>query len=417
MPDRCVNTNRGDARVKGLNSLKTEKRRRSRARLGAAAFLGAASLLLAACGSASGGGGDNGGDQPKQQVSIEVSPAANEQPPPNKPINVRASGGALTNVTVTNEKGKQVKGEFSPDKKTWHTTEPLGFGATYQVNANAGGAGKKQTDKKAQVHTLAPQATAYPALIPPPNAGNSVGVGLPLVVQFDHKIKDKAAAERSLQVTSTPNQEGSWHWIDDKQVDYRPKDFWKPGTKIHLHVGIYGKDLGGGVYGKADRDLDLNVHDSWIAKADAKSEQMTIEHDGKPVKTMPVSMGKDETPTHSGTHVISSKSREYTMDSCTFGNCGGPGSYRTKEKYAERISNDGEFVHENPASVGSQGSSNVSHGCVNLNEANASWFFDQFGIGDVVEVANGGQKLPVYDMYGDWSLSWDDWVKGSALHG
>ena len=31
-----------------------------------------------------------------------------------------------------------------------------------------------------------------------------------------------------------------------------------------------------------------------------------------------------------------------------------------------RISNNGEFIHANPASTDAQGSSNVTHGCVNL---------------------------------------------------
>ncbi|WP_051898603.1 L,D-transpeptidase [Sciscionella sediminilitoris] len=393
----------------------TKNRRQNRARLGVVALAGAATLLLAACSGGSGNGGSGGGGDDAQDATIAITPAASAQLSPNAPINVKVANGKLTNVAVTNEKGKAVKGEFSPDKTSWHTTEDLGYGATYNVDAKANGDGKN-TDKKSTVHTIDPKTTAYPALIPPPGSNNSIGVGLPLVVQFDHKITDKAAAEKALQVTSTPNQEGAWHWIDDKQVDYRPKEFWKPGTKIHLHVGIYGVNLGDGVYGKADRDLDLTVHDSWIAKADANTEKMTIEHNGKAVKTMPVSMGKDDTPTHSGTHVVSSKSRSYQMNSCTYGVCSGPHAYNTTEYYAERISNDGEFVHENPASVGSQGSSNVSHGCINLNEANASWFFENFGVGDVVEVANGGGKLPVYDLYGDWSLSWDQWLKGSALH-
>jgi hypothetical protein len=66
--------------------------------------------------------------------------------------------------------------------------------------------------------------------------------------------------------------------------------------------------------------------------------------------------------------------------------------------------------------VGSQGGANVSHGCVNLSPANAQWFFDHFGIGDVVEVTNsGGKQLPLDDTYGDWELTWAQWQKGSAV--
>ena len=156
---------------------------------------------------------------------------------------------------------------------------------------------------------------------------------------------------------------------------------------------------------------------SWIAKADGSSEQMQIFHNGQMVKSMPISMGKDATPTHLGAHVISDKQANYTMDSCTYGVCPpDPKAYRSNEKWSERISNDGEFVHENPNSVGAQGSSNVSHGCINLNDANATWFFQNMGLGDVVEVTNsGGPQLPVWDLYGDWSKSWADWQAGSAI--
>jgi hypothetical protein len=95
--------------------------------------------------------------------------------------------------------------------------------------------------------------------------------------------------------------------------------------------------------------------------------------------------------------------------------CGGPNAYNETEYWDERISNSGEFVHENPDTVGQQGNSNVSHGCINLNAADAQWFFNHFGIGDVVEVANsGGPQLPLYDRYGDWAVPWGTWSAGNA---
>src|SRR5205085_11732028 len=138
-----------------------------------------------------------------------------------------------------------------------------------------------------------------------------------------------------------------------------------------------------------DRSLDFSIHDSWIAKADGNTEQMQIFHNGQQVNAMPISMGKDSTPTHIGPHVISDKQQQVIMDSCTYGVCPpDPNAYREPELWDERISEDGEFVHENPASVNSQGHTNVSHGCINLDTANAMWFFQNFGLGDVVEVRN-----------------------------
>jgi lipoprotein-anchoring transpeptidase ErfK/SrfK len=381
----------------------------------------AATLLFSACSS---GDGDNAAPGAPGESSSAAAPAAVAIEPaaasgisPSTPIVVKATNGKLTAVTVTSGKGKTVAGEFSPDKLSWTSTEVLGYGGTYQVKADAQNADGKPAEKTAQVTTLTPKKQANANLIPAPAAVKSVGVGQPIVFSFGTAVKDKAAVEKALSVQSSPKQDGGWYWIDDKNVHYRPKEYWKPGTTLTVSAKIYGVNFGNGVYGAEDRTETYKVHDSWIAKADGNSEQMQIFHNGSMVKSMPISMGKDATPTHLGPHIISDKQANYTMDSCTYGVCPpDPKAYRSNEKFSERISNDGEFVHENPNSVGQQGSSNVSHGCINLNAANAEWFFNNFGLGDVVEVTNsGGPQLPVWDLYGDWSKSWADWQKGSAL--
>ncbi len=74
-------------------------------------------------------------------------------------------------------------------------------------------------------------------------------------------------------------------------------------------------------------------------------------------------------------------------------------------------------MHAAPWSVGQQGSSNVSHGCINLSTARAQWFYDFSQPGDVVEVVNSAGPLLSRadgDIY-DWSIPWDQWVAGSAL--
>ncbi|WP_406628731.1 Ig-like domain-containing protein [Amycolatopsis sp. WGS_07] len=385
----------------------------------------AATLLLSACSSGNDGsdagtpGSPGGSSQTATPATVSIEPANASGISPSTPIVVKAANGKLTDVTVTSAKGKAVAGEFAPDKLSWTTTEVLGYGGTYQVKAHAQGADGKSVEQQGQVTTLSPKKQANANLIPAPGAVKSsgVGVGQPIVFSFGVAVKNKAAVEKALTVESSPKQEGSWYWMDDKNVHYRPKEYWKPGTTLTVNAKIYGVDFGNGVYGADDRTETYKVHDSWIAKADGNSEQMQIFHNGSMVKSMPISMGKDATPTHLGPHVISDKQANYTMDSCTYGVCPpDPKAYRSNEKFSERISNDGEFVHENPNSVGQQGSSNVSHGCINLNAANAEWFFNNFGLGDVVEVTNsGGPQLPVWDLYGDWSKSWPDWQKGSAL--
>jgi lipoprotein-anchoring transpeptidase ErfK/SrfK len=349
--------------------------------------------------------------------AVAITAAGGDQVNPRTPIVVKVQDGRLSSVDVTTPEGKHVAGARERDGSGWHSTEVLGYESTYEVTAAAVGKDGKTTSQHKTIHTLAPKSQVYPSLIPVPKPGDVVGVGQPIVVRFDHDIKDRSAAEKGLEVTATPGQQGSWSWMSGREVHYRPRDYWKPGTKVSVKINLYGVDLGGGAYGQTDRTLDFTVHDSWVAKADGNTEQMQIFHNDQFVRSMPISMGKDITPTHLGAHVISDKQQKYTMDSCTYGVCpGDPKYYRSDELFAERISNDGEFVHENPASVAQQGSANVSHGCINLDHANAQWFFENFGLGDVVEIANsGGQQLPAWDTYGDWSVPWEKWQSGSAL--
>ena len=376
-------------------------------------------LVLAGCTSGGGGAGGWAGSSSANTAAVAIEPAGTAPVNPTSPVVVRATRGTLGTVTLSNAAtGRQVSGRLSADRTSWTSTEPLGYAATYRVSADAAMNGGAPVHQTATVTTLSPQAQAFPSFIPPPSA-TDVGVGQPLVVKFDQDVTDKAAAERALQVTSSPPQTGGWYWLSKREVHYRPQNYWAAGTTITVKANVYGIDLGNGVYGQTDRTETIHVHDSWIAKADGKTEQMQVFHNGQLVNTLPISLGSPGFPTHEGPHVISDKQPSIVMDSCTYGVCAGqPGYYRETVNLDERISNDGEFVHSAPWSVGQQGNSNVSHGCVNLAPNNAQWFFDNFGIGDVVEITNsGGARLQMGDNYGDWELPWPQWQAGSALHG
>lgn len=379
--------------------------------MAAAAGLIGAALLVGACSSAP--------PPPPPLAQVTVPVATGKAINPTTPIVVDAVGGKLTTVTVTNAQGKHVAGGLDGPATHWTTSEDLGYGGTYTVNATAVNADKKPTAKSFTVTTIDPATTAYANVIPSPDVvdGVGIGVGQPLVFQFTQPVKNKAAVQKLLTVTTTPAQPGSWYWIDDQNVHYRGPNYWQAGTKIHMEAKIYGVDLGDGVYGAEDTSVDYTVHDSWVAKADGSTELLTVFHNGQQVKQMPMSLGEPNNPSHNGPHVISEKAAQTVMDSCTYGVCqGDPGYYRETVYNDLRISNDGEFVHSAPWSVGQQGSANVSHGCVNLSPADSQWMFDHFGLGDVVEVTNsGGPPLPVWDTYGDWELSWKQWQEGSAI--
>lgn len=357
---------------------------------------------------------------PPARLAIALtSQAANADP--GQPVTVVAHGGQLSTVQMTNAStGAPIAGVFSDDHRGWHSSPELAYGTTYHLDVLAQGDDDGQARRSLSVTTLTPAGQAGVELIPGPDsvAATGVGVGQPLDVQFTHPVSDRAGAQTRLRVTTTPPQPGAWFWMDDQHVHYRPAQFWKPGTVIDLDARLYGASLGGGIYGAQDVHATYRVHDALIAEADGNTDQMAILQNGKLINTLPISMGKGSTPTHSGIHVVSDKDQTVQMNSCSFGICSGPQAYNVTEHWAERISNDGEFVHQNPDSVSAQGSTNVSHGCINLNEANSQWFFQHFGLGDVVEVTNsGGGALPIWDTYGDWSLPWPQWQTGKPPAG
>jgi lipoprotein-anchoring transpeptidase ErfK/SrfK len=389
--------------------------------------LGAASVLIAVLAlitavrgpaATSSALGEKPAPPPKPAATVAIQAGAGAPINPTIPINVTVANGTLQTVQVVDGKsGKTLPGTLSSDSAAWQSTGQLSYGDTYKVAVTAIGSDHLVVHQAGTVSTIKPVLQAYPSFIPAPSQ-NNVGVGQPIVVKFNHPVTDKAAAERALQVTSSPEQTGGWYWITPSEVHYRPQAYWQPHTTITLSAKLFGVDLGKGTFGETDRTETVHVHDSWVAKADGKSEKMDIYQNGELVKTMPISLGSPGHPSHSGPHVISDKQSSIIMDSCTYGVCkGDPGYYKEKVDLDERISNDGEFVHAAPWSVGQQGDSNVSHGCVNLSVPNAQWFFNHLGVGDVVEITNsGGPALPVYDTYGDWELSWSAWQAGSALN-
>jgi lipoprotein-anchoring transpeptidase ErfK/SrfK len=248
------------------------------------------------------------------------------------------------------------------------------------------------------------------------------GQAMPLVVEFGAPgiaPADRAAVERRLFVRSTPAQVGAWHWDSDIQVEYRPKDYWQPGTKIHGRLGLGGLPLGGGRYGRQDVTIDAAIDTvRREIKVDNASKQLTAEQDGQVVKTMPVSLGRPDKPSSSGTMVIMERLDKTTFDSSTYGTpVNSPDGYRTDVQFAERLTWDGQFIHAAPWSVAQQGHVNVSHGCVNVSTDNGQWIYNWVKVGDPVTVTGTEQQLNQGNGWTAWNLSWDDFRKGSALGG
>jgi hypothetical protein len=195
-----------------------------------------AAVVLSACsssgdstGSPSGGApAQSGGKQAAPDVAVTIDPAGGTNVNPTTPITVTAANGKLVDVTVTNaNKGKTVAGTLAGDGLSWVSTEALGYGTTYDVLAHAVSSDGNPVEHQSQLTTLTPKHQANANLIPASSvASTGVGVGQPIVFSFGQSVKNNAAVEKQLTVESTPKQDGGWLWIDDKNVHYRPKEYW-----------------------------------------------------------------------------------------------------------------------------------------------------------------------------------------------
>ena len=388
--------------------------------VGVVVVVAAVAGCTSSSGSSSGGGdkpaaGGGGGEQSSPTApaaTLAVVPAANAAAvAPADPVKVTATGGTLTSVSVAGS-GGAVKGALNPDKTVWTSTDKLGFGARYTVSAVATNADGQKTTTTSAFTTARATRTVFPAVSP--LNGMTVGVGMPIRVYFENPVTDRKAALARMKVTTSVPTVGAWRWFSATEVHWRPKTYWKPGTKVALDTDLRGVSLGAGTYGSvnADRHIAFTIGASHVSIADAKTHRMKVWINGKLTKDFPASLGK-EVPgrfTHNGVHVVTDKKASMTMDSTTFGLALDAGGYRVPVKFATRISNGGEFVHSAPWSVAQQGKENVSHGCVNLAPANAQWFYGISQPGDVVQVTGTPVPLTGKDTdIPDWTIPWSQW--------
>jgi lipoprotein-anchoring transpeptidase ErfK/SrfK len=329
------------------------------------------------------------------------------------PVTVSAEDGVLGAVTMVDEDGEPVPGRLSPDGLQWKTTEPLTYNTRYTLNAQSLGL-SGVTRQQMTFETHSPENLTMPYVLP--NDGEVVGVGQPVAVRFDENIPNRLAAQNAIKVTTNPPVEGAFYWLSNREVRWRPAAYWKPGTTIDVAVDTYGVDLGDGLFGQENVTTRFAIGDEVITSVDDNTKTLTVKRNGEVIKSMPVSMGKNSTPTNNGTYIVGDRLSHMIMDSSTYGvPTNSPNGYRTEVDWATQISYSGIYVHAAPWSVGSQGYSNVSHGCINVSNSNGQWFYDNSKRGDIVEIVNTvGSVLPGTDGLGDWNVPWEQWKAGNA---
>ncbi|MBV6760585.1 L,D-transpeptidase [Rhodococcus opacus] len=349
---------------------------------------------------------------------------------PVAPVSVQTSDGALESVTMTNNEGKVVDGIFTPDRLVWKPVGPLGYGKTYTLVISATNTDGVRSERTSTFSTVQPDNLTKPSFVTSGGNlltdGGTFGVGIIAVTHFDEPIVDRAAAEKALSVETSPKVDGSWYWVDDQNVHWRPQNYYAPGTRVTVRAKVYGVPLGEGLFGQEDASTSFTIGDAHMSVADDTTKQVTVTNNGEVVRTMPTSMGMGGTEvingqtlsfwTQPGIYTVLDKANPVVMDSSTYGlPVNSRLGYKESINYATRISTDGIYLHELEDTVWAQGNTNVSHGCLNLSRVNAQWFYDFSLPGDVVEVRNtGGEPLQLWQN-GDWSVPWDAWQAGSAL--
>lgn len=334
----------------------------------------------------------------------------------DQPVQVTAQDGRLRSVRVTSPAGA-LAGKLSGDGSRWRAEGRLEPGTTYRVGTVAirSDGRERRTSSTFTTAPLTLDEQTYPSIAP--LAGETVGVGMPVIVSFDVPVTDKASIERHLKVTSAPQQRGAWHWMSDYEVHWRPATYWKAGTQVTVDVDINSVPAGNGVYGQESRQISFDVGDAVISKVNAQTHQMQTFVNGALAKTTPITTGKPGFTTRSGVKVIIEKFREKRMNSETVGiSRDDPEAYDIDDvEYAMRVTYSGEFLHAAPWSVGSQGYENVSHGCTGMSTADAAWLYNITKRGDVVEYVGTDRPMTLDNGYGDWNASFADYAAGSAL--
>ncbi|SER74646.1 L,D-transpeptidase catalytic domain [Propionibacterium cyclohexanicum] len=393
--------------------------------------VGMGAVGLAACAPASESGGDAKGSNgtpvsrsehtpaptPIAAPVLAVSGAHGAEIYPDDPLTIAVTNGTVQSITVTDANGKEYKGSLSG--QTWKGERNFWPAKPYTVTAEV-------LDNSKTVRTLSQQFTTKATdtiVYLPTYATPNLGIGMPVYIQFRDAISDKAQRaeiERHATVTTHPEQAGSWGWVANKILMWRPQNYWEPGSTATVDLQFGGLKVGDGVYLADDSNYSINFGEAHLLKVDLTTQHMLVFKGGAQVRDCAVSTGKAGHETFTGTKVIMEKLATMVMDSSTYGvPATAAEGYKLDVANCQRVTWSGEFLHGAPWSVPQQGNTPTSHGCTNLSPDDAAWLFGFSLVGDPVEFSGnfpGTNSTPFQpdDGIGCWVYDWASWQQQSA---
>ncbi|MFJ7202498.1 Ig-like domain-containing protein [Streptomyces sp. NPDC098789] len=402
-----------------------------RARAAVAAMAAWAGLMGTLAGCTEGGGSpveiQLPGKARSPQEAIRVTPEDNAKGVPAEgPLTVHVPEGRLERVVVTKVEDateEQVPGSIDPDGLSWHPDAAAGrlaLAAKYTVDAVAVDGHDRRQARHTSFTTYVPEER-FIGYFKPENR-STVGTGMIVSFNFNLPIKNRAEVERAITITSEPAAEVTGHWFGSERIDFRPKEYWKPGTEVTVDMKLRDVEGAPGSYGVQSKTVRFTVGRRQVSTVDAAAHTMEVRRDGRLLSTIPISAGAPKNTTYNGKMVVSEMFDVTRMNGQTVGF---GGEYDIPDvPHAMRLTASGTFLHGNYwASPDTFGATNTSHGCIGLrddkgggSDTPAGWFFDRTLVGDVVEIVNSQDKTVAADNgLGGWNLSWPDWVAGSAL--
>jgi lipoprotein-anchoring transpeptidase ErfK/SrfK len=329
---------------------------------------------------------------------------------PSARITVTATQGKVTSVTVKTS-GDPVTGTLSRGGRAWRSTRTLNVSQSYTVTATGTDGSGQQVTTTSTFRTLAPAQTFQTEIYE--GSDQTYGVGMPIMLIFSQPIANRAAVERSLQLTTSKPVIGSWYWGDSEHLDFRPRDYWPADTTVSFDGRLNGVEGAPGVYGAADLTQTFYIGNSIIAVASTTAHHTQIYINGKLTYDWPISTGRPSLPTPDGTYLSVQKNNPVRM--IGGGAPGSPGYYDELVNWAVRFTFSGDYYHSAPWSVVDQGTTNVSHGCVNLPPEDAITYYNLSIPGDPITVTASTAAGKWDDGWTEWFLPWSQYLKGSAL--
>ncbi|GAA4935553.1 Ig-like domain-containing protein [Streptomonospora halophila] len=390
-----------------------------------AALCAAAAAVLMAASACSTDEGDLANEEPTAAAAdVTITPEdGGSEVRTDSPIVVDADKGKITDVKVEqklseDETDESMTGTYNDGKTEWVSDWTMHPGSDVTVTAvaeNSEGESTEFISEFSTVEAVEGQRLEIKSINVEP--GSTVGVGMPVVVDFDMPVKNKAQVEAAMEVRSEKPAEGAWNWFGDKQAVFRPAEYWEPHQKVTVNLNLAGVSASEGVLGVENRRLEFEVGRSQISSIDEDSHQMVVERDGEKIKEFPVSLGmatQQKYTTTSGTHLTMAFHTDYRMSNDTLGvSKDDPSYYEEYVAYAVRISNSGEFLHTADWNY-QLGEANTSHGCINMSVPDSRWFYEESLRGDPVDVTGTDRELEVNNGWGYWQRSADEWVSQSA---